>query len=65
MNGNEALLIRRGDIMRLTIGGKPAGISERMLREAIRRKRLKPHPVPGRTRRVYLRAHVLEVFGLN
>jgi hypothetical protein len=62
---NETLLIRRGDILRLTINGTSAGITIGMLKQAIKRKRLKPVAVPGRTRRVYLRTHVLEVFGLN
>jgi hypothetical protein len=61
----EALLIRRGEILRLEINGTPAGITERMVREAIKRRKLKPHPIPGRVRRVYLREHVLDVFGLN
>jgi hypothetical protein len=62
--GNQ-LLLRRGEILRLEVNGNPAGITEHMLKGAIKRKKLKPVAMPGRTRRVYLRQHVLAVFGLN
>lgn len=60
-----ALLLRRGEVLRLEVNGVPAGITRKMLDAMTRKGKLKPVPIPGRKRAAYRQADVLKAFCLN